>query len=71
VFALVRAGLGVAMVPRMCASDPGPDMVVRPLRAEQPRRQVVLFTRRAGDRVPYMRAVVGALEQAAETFSTA
>ena len=46
-------------------------MVVRPLRAEQPRRQVVLFTRRAGDRVPYMRAVVGALEQAAETFSTA
>jgi DNA-binding transcriptional LysR family regulator len=71
VFALVRAGLGVAMVPRMCASDPGPDMVVRALRAEQPRRQVVLFTRRAGDRVPHMRAVVGALEQAAETFSTA
>ena len=29
VFALVRAGLGVALVPRMCAWDPGPDMVVR------------------------------------------
>jgi DNA-binding transcriptional LysR family regulator len=76
VFALVRAGLGVAMVPRMCASAvPAgvgePDMVLRALRAEQPRRQVVLYTRRAGDRVPHMRAVVGALVQAAETFSTA
>jgi DNA-binding transcriptional LysR family regulator len=71
VFALVRAGLGVALVPRMCASDPGPDMVVRRLQAQQPRRQVVLYARRAGDQVPHMRSVVRALAAAAETYSSA
>ena len=71
VFALVRAGLGVSLVPRMCVAGTGPEMVVRTLRAEQPRRQVVLFTRRAGDRVPHMRAVVEALALAAEPFSSA
>jgi hypothetical protein len=32
--------------------------VVRVLAAEQPRRQVSLFTRRAGDLVPHMRTVM-------------
>ena len=64
VFALVRVGLGVGLVPRMCVDDPGPAMVVRALEAEQPRRHVSLFTRRAGDRAPHIRAVL-------ESFSTA
>ena len=70
VFALVRAGLGVALVPRMCASDPGTDMVVHRLVAQQPRRQVVLYARRAGDEVAHMRAVVQALIATAEAFSS-
>jgi DNA-binding transcriptional LysR family regulator len=64
VFALVRAGLGVGLVPRMCIDEPGSAMVVRPLEAEQPRRHVSLFTRRAGDRAPHIRAVL-------ESFSPA
>ena len=64
VFALVRAGLGVGLVPRMCVDAPGPDMVVQVLAAEQPRRHVSLFTRRAGDRAPHIRAVL-------ESFSAA
>jgi DNA-binding transcriptional LysR family regulator len=64
VFALVRAGLGVALVPRMCGAESEADLVVRVLEAEQPRRHVSLFARRAGDRVPHMRAVM-------EAFSTA
>jgi DNA-binding transcriptional LysR family regulator len=71
VFALVRAGLGVALVPRMRAADPGPDMVVVALRCEQPRRHVALYTRRAGDRVAHMRAVVDALTETARSFSSA
>jgi DNA-binding transcriptional LysR family regulator len=64
VFALVRAGLGVSLVPRMCVDDPGPAMVVKALEAEQPRRHVSLFTRQAGDRAPHIRAVL-------ESFSPA
>jgi DNA-binding transcriptional LysR family regulator len=71
VFALVRAGLGVSLVPRICVADHGPDMVVRALQAEQPRRQVAVFTRRAGDRAPHMRAVLDALVVAAESFNSA
>jgi hypothetical protein len=44
---------------------------VRVLQAEQPRRQVVLFTRRAGDRVAHMQAVVEALAFVAGSFSSA
>lgn len=71
VFALVRAGLGVALVPRMCTSDRGSGMVVHRLLTQQPRRQVVLYARRAGDEVAHMRAVVQALVATAETFSSA
>jgi DNA-binding transcriptional LysR family regulator len=71
VFALVRAGLGLALVPRMCVRAPDPDVVVHALRAEQPRRQVVLYARRAGDRAPHLRSVVQAFVHAAESFSSA
>ena len=71
VFALVRAGLGVALAPRLCLSRPEPEMVVRVLRAEQPRRQVVLYARRAGDRAPHLRSVVRALQRTAASFSSA
>jgi DNA-binding transcriptional LysR family regulator len=71
VFALVRAGLGVALAPRLCPTRPDPEMVVRVLRAEQPRRQVVLYARRAGDRAPHLRSVVRALERTAASFSSA
>ncbi len=71
VFALVRAGLGVALVPRMCVADTGPEMVVTALHAEQPRRHVALYARRAGDRVAHMRAVVEAFGVVAGSFSSA
>ncbi|MCA2214281.1 LysR family transcriptional regulator [Jidongwangia harbinensis] len=71
VFALVRAGLGVALVPRMCVLRHDPEIVVRALRAEQPRRQVVLYARRAGDRAPHLRSVVRAFVVAAASFSSA
>lgn len=70
VFALVGAGLGVALVPRMCVRGRDPDLVVHELRAEQPRRQVVLYARRAGDRAPHLRTVVQAFVQAAESFTS-
>jgi DNA-binding transcriptional LysR family regulator len=64
VFALVRVGLGVALVPRMCGAESEAGLVVRVLQAEQPRRHVSLFARRAGDRVPHMRAVMEAFSPA-------
>jgi DNA-binding transcriptional LysR family regulator len=75
VFALVRAGLGVALAPRMCAADRTPGLTVRAPRAQQPHRQVVLFVRHAGDRVSHMRLVADALRGAAanleRSFSSA
>ncbi|GID91800.1 LysR family transcriptional regulator [Amorphoplanes digitatis] len=66
VFALVRAGHGVALVPRMCAADREPGLTVRTPRAQQPSRQVSLFVRAAGDRAPHMRLVAEALREAAD-----
>jgi hypothetical protein len=46
-------------------------MVVTALHAEQPRRHVALYARRAGDRVAHMRAVVEAFGVVAGSFSSA
>jgi DNA-binding transcriptional LysR family regulator len=71
VLALVRAGLGIALVPRMRVPRPEPDMVVVALAAEQPRRHVALYARRAGDRAGHVRAVADALADAAGSCSSA
>jgi hypothetical protein len=55
----------------MCVTRPDPEIAVRVLRAEQPRRQVVLYARRAGDRAPHLRSVVRAFTLAAASFSSA
>ena len=70
VLALVRAGLGIALVPRMRVPRPEPGMVVVALAAEQPRRHVALYARRAGDRAGHVRAVADALAEAAGPFSS-
>jgi DNA-binding transcriptional LysR family regulator len=65
VFALVRAGHGVALAPRMCGAADAPGLTVRVPRAQQPARQVSVFLRQTAHRVPHLRAVVEALRGAA------
>ncbi|WP_433533245.1 LysR family transcriptional regulator [Micromonospora sp. CA-263727] len=67
--AMVGAGLGVALVPRMAIRAADPAVAVRVLRAEQPRRRVVLLVRRGGDRAPHMRAVLDGLRQVADAYA--
>jgi DNA-binding transcriptional LysR family regulator len=75
IFALVRAGHGVALAPRMCAAHRELGLTVRVPRAQQPSRQVSLFARRAGDRATHLRTVADALRTAAteleQSFSSA
>jgi DNA-binding transcriptional LysR family regulator len=71
VFALVRAGYGVALVPRMAAPDREPGLTVRAPRAQQPSRQVSLFVRQAGDQAPHMRLVAEALCATADELEKA
>ncbi|GAA3920914.1 LysR family transcriptional regulator [Actinoplanes auranticolor] len=65
VFALVRAGHGVALAPRMCGADQAPGLTVRAPRAQQPARQVSVFLRHAAVQAPHLRPVVEAFRRAA------
>lgn len=69
--AMVSAGLGIALVPRMAVRYAGGEVVVRSLRAEQPRRQVVVLVRQGGDRAPHMREVLRGLRQVADAYDVA
>jgi DNA-binding transcriptional LysR family regulator len=68
IFALVGAGMGIALVPRMTASGARrtADLVVRPLDVDRPRRRIVCAVRGGSEDAPLLRRTMGALRQAAE-----
>jgi DNA-binding transcriptional LysR family regulator len=59
--ALVAAGLGVALVPRLAQSAVPPGAVIRPLDAPAPARHVFAATRAGAERRPTVAAVLDAL----------
>ncbi|MEU1483551.1 LysR substrate-binding domain-containing protein [Streptomyces sp. NPDC005752] len=67
ILAMVRAGMGVALVPRMVsASDrPRDGVVMRVLRADRPYRHVVAAVRQGADRGPAVARVLSALQEVA------
>ncbi|MEU6484727.1 LysR substrate-binding domain-containing protein [Streptomyces sp. NPDC046887] len=71
ILAMVEAGMGVALVPRMAAAErttPGaPGVVMRVLDADQPRRHVVAAVRRGAEHAPGIARVLAALREAAGT----
>ncbi|MEC4014888.1 LysR family transcriptional regulator [Streptomyces sp. H27-D2] len=77
ILAMVGAGLGVALVPRMAVAvavaGPAAGVAVRVLHADQPRRHVVAAVRRGAEEAPGLARVLGALRQAADArmFSSA
>ncbi|MFG2589291.1 LysR substrate-binding domain-containing protein [Streptomyces sp. NPDC048438] len=68
ILAMVRAGMGVALVPRMVsASDrPRDGVVMRVLEEDRPYRHVVAAVRQGAERGPAVARVLGALQRAAE-----
>ncbi|MEV0599839.1 LysR family transcriptional regulator [Streptomyces sp. NPDC050315] len=67
ILAMVAAGMGVALVPRMAMRPErgGAGVAVRVLHADQPRRHVVAAVRRGSEDAPGMSRVLGALRQVA------
>ncbi|MDI2132239.1 LysR family transcriptional regulator [Yinghuangia seranimata] len=53
-YALVRAGLGIAMMPHMAAADAPPGVVLRPLTAPAPRRHLFAMVRRGSGMTPLL-----------------
>ncbi|MFC8076284.1 LysR substrate-binding domain-containing protein [Streptomyces sp. NPDC057307] len=71
ILAMVDAGMGVALVPRMAAAEQRRDGVVtRVLSADQPRRHVVAAVRRGAEGGPAVARVLAALREAAEARTT-
>ena len=68
ILAMVRAGMGVALIPRMVsASDrPHDGVVMRILGADRPYRHVVAAVRQGAERGPALARVLAALRRAAE-----
>jgi molybdate transport repressor ModE-like protein len=62
--ALVAAGLGVALVPRLAQSAIPPGAVIRPLAAPAPARHVFAATRAGAEQRPTVAAVLAALTPA-------
>ncbi|MFB6903808.1 LysR family transcriptional regulator [Streptomyces bacillaris] len=70
ILALVEAGMGIALVPRMASRGQRPEGVVtRVLEADQPRRHVVAAVRHGAESGPAVARVLGALTRIAESFS--
>ncbi|MFJ3296173.1 LysR family transcriptional regulator [Streptomyces bacillaris] len=70
ILALVEAGMGVALVPRMASRGQRPEGVVtRVLEADQPRRHVVAAVRHGAESGPAVARVLRALTRIAESFS--
>ncbi|MFF2927317.1 LysR family transcriptional regulator [Streptomyces celluloflavus] len=70
ILAMVTAGMGVALVPRMalaggCGTPDGAGIALRVLHADQPRRHVVAAVRRGGEGAPGPARVLAALHRAA------
>ncbi|UGY91432.1 LysR family transcriptional regulator [Streptomyces gobiensis] len=61
ILAMVGAGMGVALVPRMAAVERGADVAVRVLTEDRPRRHVVAAVRRGAEEWPGLSRVLDAL----------
>ncbi|MEU5033575.1 LysR family transcriptional regulator [Streptomyces rubiginosohelvolus] len=69
ILALVEAGMGVALVPRMAAQERREDVVMRVLEADRPRRHVVAAVRHGAENGPAVARVLAALTETARSFS--
>ncbi|MER6598894.1 LysR family transcriptional regulator [Streptomyces parvus] len=69
ILALVEAGMGVALVPRMAARERREDVVMRVLEADRPSRHVVAALRHGAERGPAVARVLAALTETARSFS--
>ncbi|MFB8127104.1 LysR family transcriptional regulator [Streptomyces bacillaris] len=70
ILALVEAGMGVALVPRMASREQRREgVVMRVLEADQPRRHVVAAVRHGAESGPAVARVLRALTRIAESFS--
>ncbi|MFF5100981.1 LysR family transcriptional regulator [Streptomyces sp. NPDC000134] len=68
ILAMVEAGMGVALVPRMAAADRD-GVAMRELRADRPVRHVVAAVRRGAGDAPAVRRVLAALRTAAAALA--
>lgn len=59
--AMARAGLGIALVPRLGRSPLGEGLIAVPAKDPEPTREIVALHRRTMDRSPAVRAVLNAL----------
>ncbi|QGV80601.1 LysR family transcriptional regulator [Streptomyces ficellus] len=66
ILAMVEAGMGIALVPRMAAAERVRGVVMRVLEADQPRRHVVAAVRRGAESAPAVARLLAALREAAE-----
>jgi DNA-binding transcriptional LysR family regulator len=64
--ALVSAGLGISVLPRLARVQAPPNVVIRPLRGEPPRRQLFAACHRGAEARPAIAATLDALADAAE-----
>jgi DNA-binding transcriptional LysR family regulator len=62
---LVASGQGVGMLPALARAERDPRVAVRPIAEARPGRTIYAFTRRSGAARPAVRALVGALREAA------
>ncbi|MEV2235132.1 LysR substrate-binding domain-containing protein [Streptomyces phaeochromogenes] len=73
ILAMVGAGMGVALVPRMAVAGTGPGrgdgVVMRALDADRPRRHVVAAVRRGGEGAPAVASVLDALRTEARALT--
>ncbi|MFE3720980.1 LysR family transcriptional regulator [Streptomyces cyaneofuscatus] len=70
ILALVEAGMGIALVPRMASREQRREgVVMRVLEADQPRRHVVAAVRHGAESGPAVARVLAALAETARSFS--
>ncbi|MBK3557056.1 LysR family transcriptional regulator [Streptomyces sp. MBT56] len=70
ILALVEAGMGVALVPRMASREQRREgVVMRVLEADRPRRHVVAAARHGAESGPAVARVLAALTETARSFS--
>ncbi|OKK07825.1 LysR family transcriptional regulator [Streptomyces sp. CB03234] len=65
ILAMVEAGMGIALVPRMAAAERVSGVVMRVLEADQPRRHVVAAVRRGAETAPAVSRLLAALREVA------
>ena len=66
---LVAAGMGVTLLPELALAGRNPDLELRPVAADSPRRRVWATTRAEGARAPATDAMVDVLEEVGQRFT--